>query len=139
MKGDVEAVGKLRFLASLRFFYCVPKCFSVCILSGRMRGKQNFRTDDAALIGVVAVLAVMLAVQFFAGTIGSRSDNGLSFAAFDLVNMKMIQCDNLFPLCFAYGGHAADGVPHLVHVEDMIQQLGCLCGGQVLNCRCDTF
>ena len=55
-----------------------------------MGRQQDFGADDTALVGVVAVLTVILAVQFFAGTIGSRCDGGLSCTAFDLVNMKMI-------------------------------------------------
>ena len=55
-----------------------------------MGRQQDFGADDTALVGVVAVLTVILAVQFFTGTIGSRCDGGLSCAAFDLVNMKMI-------------------------------------------------
>ena len=55
-----------------------------------MNWQQDFCADDTALVGVVAVLAVILAVQFFTGAIGSRSDGRLSCATFDLVNMKMI-------------------------------------------------
>ena len=55
-----------------------------------MGRQQDFGADDTALVGVVAVLTVILAMQFFAGAIGSRCDGGLSCAAFDLVNMKMI-------------------------------------------------
>ena len=85
--------------------------------------KKDFFADDTALVGVVAVLAVILAVQFFAGTIGGRCDGGLSCAAFDLVNMKMINCYSLVLLCFptVNGGHAVDGVLHFVHVEDVFQ------------------
>ena len=55
-----------------------------------MSWQQDFCADDTALVGVVAVLAVIFAVQFFAGAIGGRCDGGLSCTAFDLVNMKMI-------------------------------------------------
>ena len=55
-----------------------------------MGRQKDFCINHAALVGVVAVLAVILAVQFFAGAIGSRSDSRLSCATFDLVNMKMI-------------------------------------------------
>ena len=55
-----------------------------------MSWQQNFRADDTALVGVVTVLTVILAVQFFTGAIGGRCDGGLPCAAFDLVNMKMI-------------------------------------------------
>ena len=58
-----------------------------------MRWQQDFRTDHAALFRVVAVLAVILAVQLFAGTIGGSSYGRLSGAALDLCHMKMIQCD----------------------------------------------
>ena len=55
-----------------------------------MGRQQDFRTDHTAFAGVVAVLAVIHAVQLFAGAIGGRSDSGLSCAAFDLGHMKMI-------------------------------------------------
>ena len=54
-----------------------------------MGWQQDFRTDHAALSGVIAVLAVILAVQLFAGAIGGSSHGGLSGAALDLGHMKM--------------------------------------------------
>ena len=55
-----------------------------------MGRQQDFRTDDAFLSGVVAVLAVVFAVQLFAGAIGGRRNSGLSCTALDLCDMKMI-------------------------------------------------
>ena len=55
-----------------------------------MGRQKDFCINHAALVGVVAVLTVILAVQFFTGAIGSRCDGGLSCAAFDLIYMKMI-------------------------------------------------
>ena len=52
--------------------------------------QQDFRTDHAAFFGVVAVLTVVFAVQLFAGAIGGRSNGGLSCAALNLCDMKMI-------------------------------------------------
>ena len=88
-----------------------------------MGRQQDFRTDHAAFFGIVAVLAVVVAVQLFTGAIGGRCNGGLSCAAFDLVNMKMINCYSLVLLCFlsVNGGHAVDGVLHFVHVEDVFQ------------------
>ena len=85
--------------------------------------QQDFSADNTALVGVVAVLAVILAVQLLAGTIGGRCDGRLPCAAFDLVNMKMINCYSLLLLCFLSmnSGHAGDGVLHFVHVEDVFQ------------------
>lgn len=62
-------------------------------------------------------------MQFLAGTIGGRCDGGLACAVFNLVNMKMINCDSLVLLCFSVvnGGHTVDGVLHFVHVEDVFQ------------------
>ena len=54
-----------------------------------MGRQQNFRTDYAALFGVVAILAVIFAVQLFAGAIGGRRNGGLS-CALDLCHMEMI-------------------------------------------------
>ena len=88
-----------------------------------MGRQQDFGADDTALVGVVAVLTVILAVQFFTGAIGGRCDGRLSCAAFDLIYMKMINCYSLVLLCFSVvnGGHAVDGVLHFVHVEDVFQ------------------
>ena len=85
--------------------------------------QQDFCADDTTLVGVVAVLTIILAVQFFTGTIGGGCDNGLTCTAFDLVNMKMINCYSLVLLCFSVvnSGHAVDGVLHFVHVEDVFQ------------------
>ena len=85
--------------------------------------QQDFRTDHAAFFGVVAVLTVVFAVQLFAGTIGGRCDGGLTCAAFDLVNMEMINCYSLVLLCLSVvnGGHSVDCVLHFVHVEDVFQ------------------
>ena len=54
-------------------------------------GRQNdFCIYHAALVGVIAVLTVILTVQFFACPVGSGCNNGLTFAAFDLIYMEMI-------------------------------------------------
>ena len=55
-----------------------------------MGRQQDFRTDHTALFGVVAVLAVVFAVQLFPRAIGGRRNSGLSGAALDLCHMKMI-------------------------------------------------
>ena len=55
-----------------------------------MGRQQDFRSDNTDFAGVVAVLAVIHAVQLFAGAIGRRSDSGLSCTAFVLGHMKMI-------------------------------------------------
>ena len=88
-----------------------------------MGRQKDFCINHTAFVGVVAVLAVILAVQFFTGAIGGRCDGGLPCAAFDLVNMKMINCYGLILLCFSVvnSGHAVDGVLHFVHVEDVFQ------------------
>ena len=58
-----------------------------------MGRQQDFRTDYTALFGVVAVLAVVFAVELFAGTVGGCGNGGLSGAALDLGDMEMEQCD----------------------------------------------
>ena len=55
-----------------------------------MSWQQDFCADDTALVGVVAVLAVILAMQFFSCPVGGGCKNGLTFAAFDLIYMEMI-------------------------------------------------
>ena len=54
-----------------------------------MGRQQDFRTDHAALAGVVAVLAVVFAVQFFPSAVGGSSYGRLPRAALDLRHMKM--------------------------------------------------
>ena len=53
-----------------------------------MGRQQDFRADHAAFAGVVADLAVVLAVQLFPGTVGGRRNSGLPRAAPDLRYMK---------------------------------------------------
>ena len=62
-----------------------------------MRRQQDFRTDHAALSGVVTVLAVIRAVQLFPGAVGGSSHGGLSRAALDLRHMKMKKRDTQSP------------------------------------------
>ena len=90
LQGNIKAVCELGFLSTLGFLHGVPERFSVCILRWCMGWQKDFGADHAALAGVVADLTVILAVQFFPGTIGSRGNSGLSRAAFDLRHMKMI-------------------------------------------------
>ena len=89
LQGNIEAVGKLRFLSALSFFNRVPKRFAVCVFRRCVGRQKDFRADHAAFSGVVAVLAVILAVQLFPGTVGGRRHGRLSRAAFDLRHMKM--------------------------------------------------
>ena len=90
LQGNVKAVCKLRFFATLGFLYGVPERFTICVFWWRMGREQDFRADHAALAGVVAVLAVVFTVQLFAGAIGGRCNGGLSCAALDLCHMEMI-------------------------------------------------
>ena len=53
--------------------------------------------DDAAFSGVVAVLAVVIAVESFTGSIRRGSYHALSGAAFDLLHTEMIECDTQSP------------------------------------------
>lgn len=55
--------------------------------------------NDSTLPGVVTVLAVILAVELFTGTVGCGGNGGLSGAAFDLRRMEMKQRDILFSRC----------------------------------------
>ena len=55
-----------------------------------MGRQKDFCINHAALVSVVAVLAVILAVQFLSCSVGSGCYNGLTFAAFDLIYMEMI-------------------------------------------------
>ena len=55
-----------------------------------MGRQKDFCINHAALVGVVAVLTVMLAVQFFACLVDGGCYNRLSLAAFDLIYMEMV-------------------------------------------------
>ena len=93
LQGNVKAVCKLGFLSTLHFLHGVPKGFPVCVFRGRVGGQKDFGTDYAALAGVVTVLAVVVAMELLAGTVGSCANGGLSGAALDLGDMEMVQCD----------------------------------------------
>ena len=97
LQGNVKTICKLCFGVFLDLLHGIPEGFPVYILRRSVRWQQDFRTDHAALAGVVAVLAVILAVQLFAGAIGGSSHGRLSSAALDLGYMKMIQCDSHSP------------------------------------------
>ena len=97
LQGNVKAVGKLRFLSALGFFNRVPERFAVCVFWRGVRWQQDFRADHAALAGVVAVLAIVRAVQLFPGTVGGSSHSGLPCTALDLRYMKMKKCDAQSP------------------------------------------
>ena len=88
-----------------------------------MGRQKDFCVNHSALVGVVTVLAVIFAVQLLAGAIGGRCDDRLSCAAFDLVNMEMINCYSLVLLCLSVvnSGHAVYGILHFVHVKDVFQ------------------
>lgn len=53
--------------------------------------------SHAALAGVVAELAVILAEQLLPGAIGGGSDGGLSGASLDLCRVEMIEGDTQSP------------------------------------------
>ena len=55
-----------------------------------MGWQKDFCINHATLVGVVAVLTVIIAVQFFACPVGGGCYNRLSLAAFDLIYMKMV-------------------------------------------------
>ena len=55
-----------------------------------MGWQKDFCINHATLVGVVTILAVILAVQFFSCSVGSGCNNGLSLAAFDLIYMEMV-------------------------------------------------
>ena len=95
LQGNVKSVGKLRFSRSAS----PPR-------SIRFRGQRKrvehemaagFRNRLRRPFGVIAVLAVMLTVQLFAGAIGGSSHSRLSGAVLNPGRMKMIQCDSQSP------------------------------------------
>ena len=62
-----------------------------------MGQQQNFGADHTALAGVIAVLAVVFAVQLFPDAVGGSSHSRLPRAALDLRYMEMKKCDAQSP------------------------------------------
>ena len=54
-----------------------------------MGRQQDFRTEDTAFLGVVAVLSVILDMQLFPGSVSSGRNSGLPCTAFYLGNMEV--------------------------------------------------
>ena len=55
----------------------------------RLSAAPQHGADHAALSGVVAVFAVILAIQSLPGTVGGRSNSGLSCASLSLRDAQM--------------------------------------------------
>ena len=62
---------------------------AVCVFGRCMGRQENVGADHAALSGVVAVFAVILAIQSLPGTVGGRSNSGLSCASLSLRDAQM--------------------------------------------------
>ena len=65
-----------------------------------MRRQKDFGMDHAAfacVVAVLAVLAVILAVKPFSGSVRSGGYRALSRAAFDLLDAEMIKRDTQSP------------------------------------------
>ena len=60
-----------------------------------MGRQENVRADNAALAGVVAVFAVILAIQSLPGTVGGRSNSGLSCASLSLRDAQLAYSFNI--------------------------------------------
>ena len=73
----------------LRFLYRVPQRLAIRVLCRGVRGQEDLGADHAALAGVVAVLAVILAVEFLSGAVGGSGDDGLTGAPLDLRGVEM--------------------------------------------------
>ena len=69
----------------------VPEGGAVLVLVGGLGRQENVCADHAALVGVVADLAIVFAIQFLPGSVGGGRDNRLSRAPFDLGNVEMEQ------------------------------------------------
>ena len=93
LQGDIEAVCKLSFLVPLRVLDRVPQCRSILILGRSVIWQKYFRINHAPFPCIVAVLAVVIAVELFAGAVGSRGNSALTGAPLDLLNAEMIERD----------------------------------------------
>ena len=91
LQGNVKAICKLGFLATLGLLYGVPEGSAVLVFGGGLGRQENVCADHAALVGVVADLAIVFAVKFLPGAVGGGRDNGLSRAPFDLGDVEMEQ------------------------------------------------
>ena len=90
LKGKVEAVRELGFWMLFGFLHLVPEKLTVGILAGNMGRKEDALVHDAAFSRVVAVLTVVVTVQFFSCLVRSGGDGGLSRASLDLCYGKVI-------------------------------------------------
>ena len=81
-------IGLLSVL-KLRFDLFSQLLGAVCVFRRCVGRQKDFRADHAAFSGVVAVLAVVFAVQLFPDTVRGSSHGRLPRAALDLRYMKM--------------------------------------------------
>jgi hypothetical protein len=77
--GELDFAGKLRVLALLRCLDIVPQALAVGQMLGGALGQEDFRMDDARLVGEIMVAIQALVMQPLARTIGS-SGNGTATA-----------------------------------------------------------
>ena len=98
LQGNVKAVGKLGLLVFLHLLNRIPEGLPIRVFLGSMIWQENFRTDHAALPGVITVFAVIFAVQSFPGPVRCGSDGRLSGAALDLGRVEMIEGHQVSPL-----------------------------------------
>ena len=91
LQGNVKAICKLGFLAALGLLHGVPEGGTVLVLGGGLGRQENVCADHAALVGEVVDLPVILAIQFLSGSVGRRSNGGLSRAPLDLGDVEMEQ------------------------------------------------
>ncbi len=100
LQGNVKAICKLGFLAALGLLHGVPEGDAVLVLGGGLGRQENICADHAALVGEVVGLPVILAIQFLSGSVGRRSNGGLSRAPFNLGDVEMERA-NYPPFCWS--------------------------------------
>ena len=89
--GDSDGVVHTPHLSRLARSTAFQRDSSVLVLGGDLGWQKNICADHAAFTGVVADLAVVFAVKFLPGAVGSGCGNRLPHAPHDLGDMEVKQ------------------------------------------------
>ena len=84
LHGNIKGIGKLCFWMFLAVLHSIPEGRPVKIYFRRMGRQHDFRSDHAALFGVVADFSIVAAVKTLPGSIGCAGNGALTGAALDL-------------------------------------------------------
>ena len=81
LHGNIKGIGKLCFWMFLAALHSIPEGRPVKIYFRRMGRQHDFRSDHAALFGVVADFSIVAAVKAIPGSVGCAGNGALTGAA----------------------------------------------------------